>query len=518
MGKAQRARLKRTEEEERALREREMKKAERRENIKITAIVVSILLVIAIIVTTICVVVNMVKSTGNYLRNKVGVNSENFEVNNAMMSYFFRDTYATTVQNAISQLGMAATYYGMIPDTSKPLRDQTNSAGKTWYDYFMEAAANNVSNMLVLAEAAKEEGITLTENETNRIDKVLADLKADAEENGEKVEDVIHENYGLGVKESDIKDALEIYYLSQKYYFYKYEGIEISDDEIKDYYDEHKDDYFVVSYKVYTFSEDDDDDDKDDKDDNDKDSVSKKPNVLARELGTAKSPEEFDSKLRELIKDKFDNEEDLDTAIENTLKENETLKEDSEYSEWLFNEKTEVGDTKLITSDDGDVAVYMLTEKSHLNESPTKNVRHILFSLSDYETEDECKAAAEDLLAEYKKDASEDKFAELALKYSSDPGSYSVGGLYRNVAKGQMVEEFEDWLFDDARKAGDCDIVKTSYGYHVMYYVGEGSPAWEADVSETLRSEKYSDIVEDLTEKHEVTVNTKKLKNIPDIY
>ena len=509
MGKAQRARLKRTEEQERALREREMKKAERRETMKITAIVVSILLVIAIIVTTICVVVNMVKSTGNYLRNNVGVYSENFEVNNAMMSYFFRDTVATTVQNGLSQMGIYATYYGMIPDTSKPLRDQTNSAGKTWYDYFMEAAANNVSSMLVLAEAAKEEGITLTENETNRIDKVLADLKADAEENGEKVEDVIHENYGLGVKESDIRDALEIYYLSQKYYFYKYEGIEVSDDEIKDYYDEHEDDYFVVSYKVYTFSAPSDDD---------KDSGSQKPQTLALELGTAKSAEEFDSKLRELIKDKFDKEEDLDSAIEKTLTENETLTADSEYSEWLFDEKTEVGNTKLITSDDGDVSVYMLTEKSHLNESPTKNVRHILFSLSDYETEDECKAAAEDALAEYKKDASEDKFAELALKYSSDPGSYYVGGLYRNVAKGQMVEEFEDWLFDEARKAGDCDIVKTSYGYHVMYYVGEGSPAWEADVSETLRSEKYSDIVEDLTEKHEVTVNEKKLKNIPDIY
>ena len=35
-----------------------------------------------------------------------------------------------------------------------------------------------------------------------------------------------------------------------------------------------------------------------------------------------------------------------------------------------------------------------------------------------------------------------------------------------------MVTEFNNWIFDDARKAGDVEIVKTSYGYHIMYFVG----------------------------------------------
>ena len=34
-----------------------------------------------------------------------------------------------------------------------------------------------------------------------------------------------------------------------------------------------------------------------------------------------------------------------------------------------------------------------------------------------------------------------------------------------------MVEEFSDWSFDPERVAGDTGIVKTTYGYHIMYFV-----------------------------------------------
>ena len=68
-------------------------------------------------------------------------------------------------------------------------------------------------------------------------------------------------------------------------------------------------------------------------------------------------------------------------------------------------------------------------------------------------------------------------FAALAEEYSEDAGSNTNGGLYENVARGQMVEEFENFCFSE-HKPGDTGIVygeSGSYaGYHVMYYVGEG--------------------------------------------
>ena len=43
-----------------------------------------------------------------------------------------------------------------------------------------------------------------------------------------------------------------------------------------------------------------------------------------------------------------------------------------------------------------------------------------------------------------------------------------------------MVTEFNDWVYDSERKVGDVDIVKTTYGYHVIYFDGDGEFAnWE---------------------------------------
>ena len=40
------------------------------------------------------------------------------------------------------------------------------------------------------------------------------------------------------------------------------------------------------------------------------------------------------------------------------------------------------------------------------------------------------------------------------------------------VSKGQMVPEFEQWCFDPEREIGDKDIVRTDYGFHVIFFVG----------------------------------------------
>lgn len=70
-----------------------------------------------------------------------------------------------------------------------------------------------------------------------------------------------------------------------------------------------------------------------------------------------------------------------------------------------------------------------------------------------------------------------------------------------------MVTEFNDWIFDSARRTGDSGIVQTSYGYHIMYYVGEGLPAWEADCRSALLDEKYDEQYESLLAGYEVTLN-----------
>lgn len=50
-------------------------------------------------------------------------------------------------------------------------------------------------------------------------------------------------------------------------------------------------------------------------------------------------------------------------------------------------------------------------------------------------------------------------------------GEAAEARQYR-VNLGQMVKAFEEWCFAD-HNIGDCDIVETEYGYHVMFFVGK---------------------------------------------
>lgn len=93
-------------------------------------------------------------------------------------------------------------------------------------------------------------------------------------------------------------------------------------------------------------------------------------------------------------------------------------------------------------------------------------------------------------------DPSESYFAGLAAMYSSDPGSQSNGGLYENVYPGQMVAEFNDWCFAEGRAAGDHGIVKTSYGYHIMFFSAvEEQAYWEKAANDMLLSQKMNDFI-----------------------
>lgn len=144
-------------------------------------------------------------------------------------------------------------------------------------------------------------------------------------------------------------------------------------------------------------------------------------------------------------------------------------------------------------------------EKSEL---PDVNVRHILIKPEtdeDGNSDDAAWEAAEQkaqaLLDEWKAgDATEESFGELAKANSEDTGSSDNGGLYEDVYPGQMVTEFNDWCFDASRKSGDTDIIKTSFGYHIMYFVSFTDTYYYKEAAEReLRYSDYRDYIENLT-------------------
>ena len=145
------------------------------------------------------------------------------------------------------------------------------------------------------------------------------------------------------------------------------------------------------------------------------------------------------------------------------------------------------------------------------------DVRHILVMPKGGETGEDGKTtyseeewetariSAQALLDEWLAgDATEETFGELAILNTDDSGSAENGGLYTYVTEGEMVPEFNDWCFDADRKTGDYGLVKTDYGYHVMYFVDSHS-VWFTNAESDLLESISAEIVPALLENYEMS-------------
>lgn len=153
------------------------------------------------------------------------------------------------------------------------------------------------------------------------------------------------------------------------------------------------------------------------------------------------------------------------------------------------------------------------------DETPASmNVRHILITPEGGTTDENgqttysdeewaaAEAKAQEILDSW--DGTEDGFGALANEHSTDPGSNTNGGLYEGVTPGQMVTEFNDWCFDPARTQGDTGIVRTSYGYHIMYFVSASEEYyWETVARSQYLAQKNTEIFEEALDKHSYTVD-----------
>ena len=74
-----------------------------------------------------------------------------------------------------------------------------------------------------------------------------------------------------------------------------------------------------------------------------------------------------------------------------------------------------------------------------------------------------------------------------------------------------MVESFDAWCFDSSRKPGDTGIVKTNYGYHVMYFVGANT-VWQDQAKADILSQKAADFVDEALAKADAKIDYSAVK------
>ncbi len=117
-----------------------------------------------------------------------------------------------------------------------------------------------------------------------------------------------------------------------------------------------------------------------------------------------------------------------------------------------------------------------------IGESFAKNFGGLVF---------ESEGAALMALEEFKAtDMSKESFEALVKKHI-DGKTAQGGDFFENIRRGQLINEINDWLFDEKRVPGDCEIFKTEEGNTCLgFFAGNGEATWKLDASAQYASEQ----------------------------
>ena len=442
-------------------------KANKKRNYAIAKIVVVLCVVLCIVLT--------VFEMGFTYRVMKAAEVEGTEYSVAEYNWLYTNSLYEVYNDYYNTYGDLASY---IINPNAPLDEQylSGDEGETWADYIKKYTDSSLVTMTALYNEAAANGYELPQEYYDSIDAEWAAAEASAKEAGYSVGNYVELSYGRGVNEEVFRKMFETYYYAFTYAMECVDGIEVTAEDIDAYYSENAAAFDSVSYKYYYI------------------------NGAAEEGETAETAMEA---ARTEAEEVLNGSKEVEfTESKYAVKANiSTL-----YADWLFDSARVAGDKEIF---EGESAVYVVEfvgmNDLHYN---TVDVRHILVSPESSSDE----AAWQDALIEAQSYAiewesmgkTEEAFIELADKYTEE-SSAPVGGLYENVFKGQMVTEFNDWCFDPARTAGDSEIIKTSYGYHLMYFVGEAEEYYTYAVGEAIRNAEYSELLAGLTEGVEVT-------------
>ena len=489
-----------------AIREAEEKAQQRKANRLYGTIAVVFVLVAALLV---------VVNSGVLERSATAITVDGENYTAAQMNYYYYG-----IKNSIINSGYSS-FYGIdtsvamdkqnMSDTAKMLLQVTDEGDITWDQFFRDYATRQLSVQVMAAKEAEANGMGEDDDIRAEVNEVIDNITAGAKEQGYTLKSYLKLAYGSTMTVSTFKKMMTLEEVATHYMQHYQEGLSYTESQLEEYYQANSSDFDVASYEYIYFKG---------TADSTTDADGNTVQPTDEETAAAK---EAAKETADKILAAYQSGTSLESAAGGYEKATYYDTRDASYYDgvignWLFDDARQSGDTDVLeVNDDYYVAVF---HDRYLEESNTVSVRHILVmpeagtKTSDEEGYDEeqeqLKAAAhtkaEEILAEWKAgDATEDSFIDLVTKDSEDGTKYT-GGLISDISvDSSLVDSFKDWALDSSRKPGDTDVVDSTYGSHVMYFVGTGLPVWKAAVVNTLRSDDVDEWTNSLVEGADVS-------------
>ena len=499
--------------DESVLSQREEKKRQEERQNRRSAILYTVVGIICVVFAAFLLIWN----SGLLQRNLAAVTVNGVKYTAADVQYYFNTSRNSTIT---SYYLMTYTYPF---DTSISLKDQVydQESGQTWYDYLMEQTMDAISVSTALAAEAKAAGYTMSEETQKSVDDHLADLEMEWIGSGVSSRDAyLRAQYGSFITYDRYKELLTQDALASDYAASVQEGFTYTDADYQAYYEEHKDELDTFTLTQFTFRA---QAETTDEEGNELE-LTEEEEEAALEEAKAEAKAEAEELMARL--EAGEDPETLAEAYEDTLYSHSVSTGvlgrnlSTAYSDWAREADRQAGDITLADYGSGTSYHYYYVvrfEGRQLDETPTANVRHILIKAETDEgaeepTQEQIDAAhdaAQALLDQWKAgEATEDSFAALAQTDSDDTGSAEDGGLIADIsASSGLVQPFKDWALEPGRQPGDTGLVESDYGWHIMYYVGDGEPDWILNATygadAALRAESYEAWQEEAAQDYE---------------
>lgn len=510
---------------------------------KVIAIVLAVVLVLGAVIGTL----NFFGTPEKIL--KISVADKNYSFTVGEFNYYYLNMWSRFASQSAQYdqygegMGLQLTGFdaSKMPEKQEYLEKNSQMTGvaledlqtenPTWADLFRYAAVMQIVQVKYMAKQAEDAGITLTEDQTKEIDDSIEDARSTAKKNDYSLNRYLRSSYGNGITEKLLRQIQTETALASAYMEKLQNDLTaaVTDEQINTKYNENRNDYDIVSARIYSFTT---------------DEVKTAEGASEEEIKAANEKAYAETKVKaDAFLTQVTDEQSFITAADAEIKkadsesetkaETSTAAKDVTYSDltsngedvakWAFDSARAVGDKTVIDAGSGTYTVVLLTATAHKDTSVYgNNVRHILVAfpkddegntvkLTDAEKV-EYKDKAQAILDEFLKNPTEDNFAALAKEKTEDPGSKENGGLYENINKdSNYVENFLNWAIDANRKVGDTGIVETDYGYHIMYYVSQSGETWYETVKEAIAAENYNAVFDEISEKYIDTVNLNSL-------
>lgn len=216
------------------------------------------------IVLVVSLLFNALIGAGVFMRARTAAETDDFKVNGAVMSYYIHSSYSSYVDyyqqmysSFLSGSSSMSVYtlIGIDPNVSLKKQVKDSKTGETWFQYFAQEATTQVEEILVYCQAAKAAGVELDEEDQASIDMQIQYLELYAQLYGYSFNSYLNNLYGQGVKERDVRKALELSTLASKFAQQIQDGYHDAAtlETVEKFFNENKNDYINADYLSYTF-------------------------------------------------------------------------------------------------------------------------------------------------------------------------------------------------------------------------------------------------------------------------